>query len=91
MKINHVDIFVMASQIWTQQHNAFHFVRSNKVTQTLKNFVYKNSRTYGTDQFKPKKAVVLRKMTRYEFEKMVSKGSSEEELKNYVNIIMSVD
>ncbi|XP_048763332.2 NAD kinase 2, mitochondrial-like [Ostrea edulis] len=84
MKINHVDIFVMASQIWTQQHNAFHFVRSNKVTQTLKNFVYKNSRTYGTDQFKPKKAVVLRKMTRYEFEKMVSKGSSEEELKNYL-------
>lgn len=77
----------MACQILTQLHG-LHSVFASKVThlQVLNNcnFAYSIIRTYGTEQFQPKKAVILKKMTRYEFEKTVHKGSTEEELKHYL-------
>lgn len=78
----------MACQILTQLHG-LHSIFASKVThlQVLNNcnFAYSIIRTYGSEQFQPKKAVILKKMTRYEFEKTVHKGSTEEELKHYVN------
>lgn len=77
----------MACQILTQLHG-LHSVFASKVThlQVLNNcnFAYSIIRTYGTEKFQPKKAVILKKMTRYEFEKTVHKGSTEEELKQYL-------
>ena len=38
-------------------------------------------------EFAPKQAVLLRKITRYEYEKQISQITSEEELKTYVSLL----